>query len=116
MCRAPLLLLWLDGLRWFLAGGAGGFRTWWFCGSYRAATEYCVEFGDEIAHTAPHVDINIPLLRLPEAQRELESRFSGKVLVQAWSWRGYVENCRQCQLYDYERRRWLNFDGKSRQV
>jgi len=70
--------------------------------------------GNIMEHTAHHVDVKIPLLRLPEAQRELESRFSGKVLVQAWSWRGYVENCRQCQLYDYEKRRWLNFEGNSR--
>ncbi|MEO7777899.1 MAG: fatty acid desaturase [Fibrobacteria bacterium] len=68
--------------------------------------------GNIMEHTAHHVDVKIPLGRLPEAQKELESRFSSQVPVQAWSWKGYVENCRQCQLYDYEKGRWLGFDGK----
>jgi omega-6 fatty acid desaturase (delta-12 desaturase) len=60
------------------------------------------------------VDVKIPLLRLPDAQKELEACFSSRIPVQVWSWRGYVDNCRRCQLYDYENRRWLDFDGNSR--
>lgn len=67
--------------------------------------------GNIMEHTAHHVDVKIPLFRLEEAQKELERHLPGQVPVQRWSWRSYAENCRRCQLYDYEKRRWLDFDG-----
>lgn len=70
-------------------------------------------FGNIMDHTAHHVDVKIPMHRLPEAQRVLEAQFPDQVPVQPWSWRAYVENCRQCKLYDYETRQWLDFDGRA---
>jgi len=67
--------------------------------------------GNIMEHTAHHVDVKIPLTQLAGAQAELESRLPDRVPVQRWSWRGYVENCRKCQLYDYEKRRWMSFEG-----
>lgn len=68
--------------------------------------------GNIMEHTAHHVDVKIPLFRLQEAQKALEAYLPDQVPVQPWSWRSYVENCRRCQLYDYEKRRWLNFEGR----
>lgn len=61
-------------------------------------------------HTAHHLDVRIPLFHLPAAQRELEKDFD-TVPVQRWSWSAYADNCRRCQLYDFDRQRWLYFDG-----
>ena len=61
-------------------------------------------------HGAHHVDVKIPLFRLPEAQVALEEMFPEQVPVERFRWRTYWANCRRCQLYDYRGQRWLNFD------
>ncbi len=67
---------------------------------------------NSMEHTAHHVDTKIPLFRLAEAQQMLEKEFPSQVIVQPWSWREYARCCRICKLYDYERQRWLDFDGQ----
>ncbi|MDB5971342.1 MAG: putative fatty acid desaturase [Hydrocarboniphaga sp.] len=62
-------------------------------------------------HTAHHVDMTIPLYRLRAAQSLLEQRIPG-IVVQTFSWRWYFDTARRCKLYDYERRRWLDFEGR----
>lgn len=67
--------------------------------------------GNIMEHTAHHLDVRIPLFELPAAQQAVEAMFGPQVIRVPWSWRGYVEACRACQLFDYENRRWLRFDG-----
>jgi len=62
-------------------------------------------------HTAHHVDMTIPLYRLRGAQALLEQRISS-IVVQEFSWRWYFDTARRCKLYDYERDRWTDFDGR----
>ena len=62
-------------------------------------------------HTAHHVDMGIPLYRLKQAQKILESRLPGSIVRQPFSWRWYFDTARRCKLYDYKARRWTDFSG-----
>ncbi len=63
-------------------------------------------------HTAHHVDMTIPLYRLRKAQRVLEEKLPGHIVVQTFSWRWYFETARRCRLYDYALGRWIDYDGR----
>ncbi|MDP3856915.1 MAG: fatty acid desaturase [Stagnimonas sp.] len=65
-----------------------------------------------LQHTAHHVDMSLPLYRLQQAQRLLEQRLPGYIVVQDFSWRWYFDTARRCQLYDYQRRCWTDFSGQ----
>ena len=62
-------------------------------------------------HTAHHLDVTVPLYHLAAAQAELE-RACEEVVVERWTPRSFVRRIRECKLYDYSRRQWLDFDGK----
>lgn len=64
-----------------------------------------------MVHTAHHVDMSIPLYRLPEAQKRLEEMLPGRIVIQYFSWRWYFKCARHCKLYDYANKRWLDFKG-----
>jgi omega-6 fatty acid desaturase (delta-12 desaturase) len=66
-------------------------------------------------HTAHHFDVNIPCYRLRAAQRFIERQLAGALIVERWSCRRFLETCRRCQLYDYDRHRWATFDEALRQ-
>lgn len=61
-----------------------------------------------LQHPAHHVDPTVPLYRLVAAQRNIADI--------AMSYRWSLSECREiftrCQLYDYRRRRWLDFAGR----
>jgi len=63
-------------------------------------------------HTAHHVDMGIPLYRLRAAQKILEDRLPGHIVVQLFSWRWYFDTARRCKLYDLQRRCWTDFAGR----
>lgn len=63
-------------------------------------------------HTAHHVDMGVPLYRLKRAQRLLEARLPGRIVVQPFSWRWYADTARRCKLYDYGAACWTDFDGR----
>jgi omega-6 fatty acid desaturase (delta-12 desaturase) len=63
-------------------------------------------------HTAHHVDMSIPLYRLREAQKILEARLPGLIVIQPFSWRWYFETARKCKLYDFNARCWTDFRGQ----
>jgi omega-6 fatty acid desaturase (delta-12 desaturase) len=63
-------------------------------------------------HTAHHLDARVPPYRLPEAQAFLEREFPETVTVVDWTWTGFLETVRRCKLYDPQRRRWLDFEGR----
>jgi len=65
-----------------------------------------------LEHTAHHVDMSIPLYRLKQAQKILEERLPGHIVVQKFSWRWYFETARRCKLYDYGQRCWTDFCGR----
>ena len=64
-------------------------------------------------HTAHHVDMSVPLYRLKTAQKILETRLPGCIVIQNFSWRWYFETVKRCKLYDFKRRCWMDFSGKS---
>lgn len=63
-------------------------------------------------HTAHHVDMSIPLYRLKQAQKVLETMLPGRIVIQRFSWRWYFATARRCKLYDFQRRCWTDFAGK----
>lgn len=60
-------------------------------------------------HGAHHVDPRIPFRDLPDAQRRIETAFSGDVLVERWSLGSFIATTRACKLYDYDTREWRPF-------
>jgi len=62
-------------------------------------------------HTAHHVDPRIPLYALAKCQRRLEASFPNAVIVEHWSPKYFMNLLSSCQLYDYENKRWLTFEG-----
>jgi omega-6 fatty acid desaturase (delta-12 desaturase) len=63
-------------------------------------------------HTAHHVDMGVPLYRLKAAQKLLEERLPGHIVIQPFSWRWYADTARCCKLYDVGRGAWLDFNGR----
>ncbi|MEQ4618009.1 MAG: fatty acid desaturase [Corticimicrobacter sp.] len=65
-----------------------------------------------MVHTAHHVDMSVPLYKLPEAQHKLETMLPGRIVVQMFSWRWYFQCARYCKLYDFSNKQWLDFKGR----
>jgi len=63
-------------------------------------------------HTAHHVDMSVPLYRLKSAQKLLEAKMPGCIVIQPFSWRWYAETARRCKLYDFKARCWTDFAGR----
>ena len=63
-------------------------------------------------HTAHHVDMSVPLYRLKRAQKLLEGKLPGRIVVQPFSWRWYADTARRCKLYDYQARCWTDYAGR----
>ena len=62
-------------------------------------------------HAAHHIDPAIPLYHLPQSQRLLEESCEEHAAVTPWPPRQYLELCRVCKLYDFERHCWTDFEG-----
>jgi omega-6 fatty acid desaturase (delta-12 desaturase) len=61
-------------------------------------------------HPAHHLDVRIPLYNIEGAQAELNRSAEG-LIEQPLTW-NHIRNCtRRCKLYDYEARRWTDFNG-----
>jgi omega-6 fatty acid desaturase (delta-12 desaturase) len=67
-------------------------------------------------HTAHHVDMSVPLYRLPRAQALLEARLPDRIVIQPFSWAWYMRTARHCKLYDFERGAWTDFQGRASTV
>jgi len=63
-------------------------------------------------HTAHHADPRIPLYRLDAAQRSLEAAYPIDVAVHYFTFKSLKQTVGVCQLYDFERHRWLNYAGE----
>ncbi|HLJ48033.1 MAG TPA: fatty acid desaturase [Bryobacteraceae bacterium] len=63
-----------------------------------------------LEHTAHHLDANIPLYRLANAQRRLTELLGDQLIIERWSFRSFRETIRSCQLYDYQRHCWMRFN------
>lgn len=62
-------------------------------------------------HTAHHVDMSVPLYRLKQAQKKLETMLPGRIVIQKFSWRWYFDTARRCKLYDFKRLCWTDYRG-----
>jgi omega-6 fatty acid desaturase (delta-12 desaturase) len=62
-------------------------------------------------HTAHHLDAGIPLYRLKDAQKFLETHLPGRIVIQNFSWAWYFKTAHLCKLYDFKAKRWLDFHG-----
>lgn len=70
-------------------------------------------FNNIMDHTAHHIDPAIPLYHLPASQRLLEESCQEHAAVIRWSPWQYLELCRVCKLYDFERHCWTDFEGNA---
>ncbi len=62
-----------------------------------------------LVHTPHHVDTRIPFYHLPKAFAALKGAYPDAVLERRFTWRAAWQTFRECQLYDYECRRWVRF-------
>lgn len=60
-------------------------------------------------HTAHHANPAIPLYNLKNAQNKLRSAYPNEVISVHWSIRTYLNNLKECYLYDYERQKWVSY-------
>ena len=60
-------------------------------------------------HTVHHVDVNIPYYRLAAAQRFLQQHLRNDLVVEKWSLQSFARTVHRCQVYDYDRHRWMTF-------
>jgi omega-6 fatty acid desaturase (delta-12 desaturase) len=60
-------------------------------------------------HTAHHLDVNIPCYRFHAAQALVERRLAAGLVIEHWSVGSFMATLRTCQLYDYDRHRWVRF-------
>jgi omega-6 fatty acid desaturase (delta-12 desaturase) len=70
-------------------------------------------FHNFFEHTAHHADPRIPLYHLPGAQAELEAAFGAELAVERFGPGYFLRLLRLCRLYDFERHRWLDYDGRA---
>lgn len=68
-------------------------------------------FQNILEHTAHHVDPKIPLYNLRDSQKGLEKAYTEDVIVEKGSLWHFHRVLSKCQLYDYEKRQWLDFQG-----
>ncbi len=62
-------------------------------------------------HPAHHLDTQIPLYRLPQAQKALEESAPMHAVVIHWTPWDYLHTCSACKLYDFHRHCWTDFAG-----
>jgi omega-6 fatty acid desaturase (delta-12 desaturase) len=70
-------------------------------------------FNNIMDHAAHHIDPAIPLYHLPKSQRLLEQSCEEHAAVIRWSPWQYLELCRVCKLYDFDRHCWTDFEGNA---
>jgi omega-6 fatty acid desaturase (delta-12 desaturase) len=63
-------------------------------------------------HNAHHARPSIPLYRLRQAQAVLEAHEAENIIVMRWTPRTHLDVARRCKLYDYEAKRWQDFQGR----
>jgi omega-6 fatty acid desaturase (delta-12 desaturase) len=69
-------------------------------------------FHNILEHTAHHVDPRIPLYNLPQAQQHLEAAYPTDVPVERLTPGYLLRILRTCRLYDYDKKQWLDYDGR----
>ena len=103
----PRAVWFKDASRWnyFQANVESTTRIWLPLGIHKL-------FHNILEHAAHHVDPRIPLYHLPDSQRALQAAYPAAVpeemLLIRYVWRIF----RTCQLYDYEKQQWLDYQGK----
>lgn len=63
-------------------------------------------------HAAHHVHPGIPCYRLPEAQAHLNALVGDRAISDSFSLSWLFSVMSRCKLYDFERHRWTDFDGR----
>jgi omega-6 fatty acid desaturase (delta-12 desaturase) len=64
-----------------------------------------------LEHNAHHVDPRVPLYNLPEAQERLQAAYPDDIHVEHLTLGYVLWLFRTCRLYDYDHKRWIDYDG-----
>lgn len=62
-------------------------------------------------HNAHHARPSIPLYHLKQAQATLEEHEKENIIVMHWTPLAHLDVVRRCKLYDYQAKRWQDFQG-----
>lgn len=62
-------------------------------------------------HSVHHLRPSVPIYHLAEAQDCLEQKEDVDVVVYKWTLAQHVNIAKKCKLYDYEVKRWMDFQG-----
>jgi omega-6 fatty acid desaturase (delta-12 desaturase) len=68
-------------------------------------------YSDVMAHPAHHMNVSTPVYALPQAQDALKGRAGGESKEYMLSLAEYRRILKTCKLFDYQARRWTDFDG-----
>jgi omega-6 fatty acid desaturase (delta-12 desaturase) len=66
-------------------------------------------FHQIMIHVPHHVDSRIPMYNLELAAAAIEEAFPGTVHDEPLRFRDFIDNTRQCKLYDFEQGRWFTY-------
>lgn len=67
---------------------------------------------DVMDHPVHHLHPRIPCYRLKKAQATLNELLGKHAVVQKFTLRSFLDTLRRCKLYDFDKHRWLDFDGR----
>ena len=62
-------------------------------------------------HSAHHLRPSVPAYHLKEAQASLEQKDDVDVVVYEWSLARHGNIAKRCKLYDFDAKRWMDFEG-----
>ena len=65
-------------------------------------------------HIAHHTHPKIPLYQLHKAGKTLAGVLGYRLVCDKFSFLWFLRTMRDCKLYDYERYKWLDFNGNAR--
>jgi omega-6 fatty acid desaturase (delta-12 desaturase) len=62
-------------------------------------------------HSVHHLRPSVPIYHLAEAQKVLEEKEDVDVVVYEWTFARHGNIARRCKLYDFDAKRWMDFEG-----
>jgi len=68
-------------------------------------------YHDTFAHPVHHLHPKIPCYHVYRAQTHLDRRLGSAAVVSKFGIAWLLDTTRRCKLYDWDRHRWLRFDG-----
>jgi omega-6 fatty acid desaturase (delta-12 desaturase) len=68
-----------------------------------------------MTHVPHHLDVRVPFYHLPEAYQALKKEYGAYIHEYEFKWRDAFKIFKQCKLYDFEHKVWMDFKDDAAQ-